>query len=246
MVYFKTMKFIVGVLSLVFCSGAFAQVEPFRVDVKPDGRLPEIFALAESHFTFNSESNVGDAKITSGGSQWSIEKFSEGIFVVKCKVYGRTQSVDIDSAITVALFLENGDSVQMKAPIRVYAGVKILPYGSAEIDPNSSELPCVEKIGFLARWDYPTYVKKRWRIYGVFDMEVLKGDERIQGFTGWYDSGDRTKLQSLLHFVSIGELTVRVRNIKTLHRYSQNGKGVPILFAEDCIKEWTLNCPEIE
>ena len=186
---------------------------------------------------------VSDAKITSGGSQWSIEKFSDGLFKVKSTVYGRTQSVDLDSVIRFSLILENGDTMHMVAPIRVYADVKVVPYG-VDVDDSSSLLPCVESVGFMARWDYPSYVKRRWRIYAIFDMVVFKGGERIRGFTGWYDSGDRTKLQKLRPFASLGDLTIKVRNIKTLHRYSQNGKQLTVHLSKDSPREWTMSCEE--
>ncbi len=237
------MKYIVALIGLIFNSLLFSQVEPFTVKVEEGGRLPEVFALAESHFMFNSESEVDDAKITSGGSQWSIEKFSDGLFKVKSTVYGRTQSVDLDSVIRFSLILENGDTMHMVAPIRVYADVKVVPYG-VDIDDSSTALHCAESVGFMARWDYPSYVKRRWRICAIFDMVVFKGDEQISGFTGWYDSGDRTKLQKLRPFASLGDLTIKVRNIKTLHRYSQNGKQLTVHLSKDSPREWTMSCEE--
>ena len=237
------MKYIVALIGLIFNSLLFSQVEPFNVEVEEEGRLPQVFALAENHFTFNSVSTVSDAKITSGGSQWSIEKFSDGLFKVKSTVYGRSQSVDLDSVIRVSLMLENGDTIHMIAPIRVYADVKILPFGEGVID-SSTALHCAESVGFMARWDYPSYVKRRWRICAIFDMVVFKGDEQISGFTGWYDSGDRTKLQKLRPFASLGDLTIKVRNIKTLHRYSQNGKQLTVHLSKDSPREWTMSCEE--
>lgn len=230
------------VIGLAFYIGAFAQVEPFNVEIEEGGRLPEVYALAESHYTFRGVSAVDEAKVIHGGSQWQIEKFSEGIFKVKCKVYGRSQTVELDSIIKIALMLENGDSINMVAPIYVYAPVKVVPYGMIELDEKSEILPCEDKIGFTARWVYPSYVKRRWRVMVVFDIDVLNGENRLMGFSGWYDSGDRSKLYTISQFSEIDDIQVKVKHLKTLHRYSQNGEHKTIHLSGEYPKVWKLNC----
>ncbi len=236
------MKYAILVIGLLFYMGGFAQVEPFKVKVKDGGRLPEVYALAESQFTFNGISAVDEALIIHGGAQWQIEKFSAGVFKVKCKVYGRSQTVELDSIIKIRLILNNGDTLNMTAPIRVYADVKILPYGINLPDIEPGILPCEEKIGFHATWVYPKYVKRLWRVMGVFDIDLLKGEDRLMGFTGWYDAGDRTKLQSIAHFSPIASLKVKVTSLKTLHRYTQNGVLLTIYLSEDYPSVWRMEC----
>ncbi|MGB0915344.1 MAG: hypothetical protein ACPGVI_04685 [Crocinitomicaceae bacterium] len=236
------MKYVMLVIGLAFCIGAFAQVEPFNVEIEEGGRLPEVFALGENQFTFSGVSAVDEALIIYGGKQWQIEKFSEGVFKVKCKEYGRSQAVELDSIIRLALKLNNGDSVNMTAPIRVYASVKIVPYGMIDMDEKSNVIPCEDKIGFAARWVYPSYVKRHWRVMVVFDIDVLSDGDRLMGFSGWYDSGDRSKMHAINQFAEIGDITVQVRSLKTLHRYSQNGVPLTIHLSEDYPNVWTLNC----
>lgn len=230
-------------MALWLClSGQFlnAQVIPDSIDVNENQELPHVFPLAESHFIFKSTEAITEAKIISDTSQWLIEKNEEGQYVVKCKVYRRSQSLDFDSTVQIQLTFAEGDPITLIAPIRIYTDVKIVPYGKSTPEALSPNLKCTDSYGFHILWEYPSYVKKRWRVYGVFEMVIALDGERIDGFNGWYDSGDRSKMRSFEIYPKTGELTIRVKRVKTLHKYTQNGKYFKLELSEGYPNEWVF------
>ena len=216
-----------------------AQVNPVIVNAKNGDQIPAVFVLGESHFMFECESQIMESTVLSDSTKWKIEK-SEDDYIIKCKVYTRSSLIDFDATVRILLTLQNGDSIILTAPICVYADVKVLPY--PKLHDNSNQLICNEGVGFHATWDYPSYVKMHWRVYGVFEMSVFDEEKIIKGFSGWYDSGDRTKLQYFSNYAETKNLSIKVRTIKTLHRFSKNGKIQTIHLSKTYPSEWEYNC----
>lgn len=223
-------------------ANVISQTQPAKVKVTEGGEIPAVYVLAESFFVFEYQWEIKEAFILRDTASWTIENQEQNVFSIKCKKYSRTSTIDFDSTLSVMLVLNNADSVELIAPIRAFADVKVVPYTSVVNVDDSIQLLCHEKVGFRADWDYPSYVKKQWRVYGAFDMQVFEGDEYTRGFTGWYDTGDRTKLQDFPMHYDLRNTSFRVKNIKTLHRISINGKIPPLRLSEDYQREWKFNC----
>ncbi len=221
-----------------------AEVIPDTIHVNESQELPAVYPLAESHFYFHASHPIINAHIVSDINKWTIDKIEEGHYVIKCKVYNRSKTLDFDSTLKIQLTFSEGEPLQLIAPIQVYAKVKIVPFGKAIMNHDDYELNCTETYGFRALWVYPDYVKVRWRIYGAFDMVIELNNERIDGFTGWYDTGDRTKLKSFELYPKEGRLTARVNRINTLHKYTQEGEYIQIALSEAYPDFWEVECGE--
>lgn len=230
------------ILGPLFSMTLNAQEEPALIHVTEGGRTPEVFALAYNYFTFEHDSPVTGAVILSDTSQWHIEWDINNTYLIRCKQYSRSKPVDLDSTVQLMLRLQNGDSVKMIAPVRPYADVKVLARSSVDGYSTDSLLNCDDKVSFRALWVYPPYVKKRWRVLVVLDMEVIANGEHISGFTGWYDSGDATKFQELAAYKEMEDVQFRVRQIRTLHRFQQNVEWKNVELSEEYPNVWYLRC----
>ena len=230
---------------LCFVSIGFAQVTPFRVNVNKQHNLPEVFPLAENFFVFDTHLEI-DTVTVSDTAHWGIAKNKEGHYVLDCASCLRHEPIDFDSTLHIEVHFKNKESVVLTAPIRVYADVKVIPYGpTISYDTIYTTLPC-ERVGFWAQWVYPEYVKKRWRLYGVFEVDILFKDDRIDGVSGWYDSGDRTKTRDFSTYPEEIEVNLRVlpNKLRTLRRFRQNGVQVAVRLSEDYPNEWRVDCRE--
>ncbi|MCT4562447.1 MAG: hypothetical protein N4A41_13855 [Crocinitomicaceae bacterium] len=230
---------------LLLCSNSFAQVhkpstEAARIRIDETQCLPAVYALAENHYDLQAFIPVVGLKVVSDTNTWQITVSEDDHFVIKCRKYGRTTTVDLDSTILLRAKLANGDTIDLFAPIKVYAEVKITPSSPVQFSDGKPFLSCQEKLSFRADWVYPAYVRKIFRVYAIFEMEVLSNNERVDGMMGWYDSGDQTKHLDFSRHFGKPNLLIRVKNVRTLHRYRQNGRSIPVLLSMAFPSEWNL------
>lgn len=227
-------------LSMLIQGQAKVPVQPAEVLVDEVCVLPPAFALAETHYRLISYKTVIGLKVISDTALWEVKISESDDFVLRCRKYGRSEIVTLDTVIHLRAKLLSGDSLDLFAPIEVYAPVKITPNIEPLMIGSMALLNCTDNLSFLISWDYPPYVKQIFRVYGVFEIEVLAEGIRVDGITGWYDSGDRTKFRDYSMHCGKSNLVIHVRSMKTLHRYKQNGQYVPLLLSTEFPSEWEL------
>lgn len=215
-------------------------VQPIEVLVDQDCVLPPAFALAETHYRLISSNTVIGLKVISDTALWEVKISESDDFVLRCRKYGRSEMVTLDTVIHLRAKLLSGDSMDLFAPIQVYAPVKITPNVEPFWIGNVALLNCTDKLSFRISWDYPPYAKQIFRVYGVFEMEVLSNGARIDGIAGWYDAGDQTKYRDYSMHCGKSNLEIEAKNIKTLHRYMQKGKMVSLQFSSSYPTKWAI------
>lgn len=219
-----------------------SQVEPFLVNLNKEMRLPDVFPLAENHFFFEHETPISEIKILSDSVLWKVKRGLNGLVILSSIANSRSSTVYLDSVVQIQIKLTNGEFLCIVAPITAMAEVKVEPLSSLREYQKIDELSCEDKVVFRAKWAYPSYAQKGQRLNVVLDMAIYVNDQRIQGFTGWYDAGDMTRMQDLSIFKESNNVVIKVERIKTLHQFIQNGKSYPLKLSTDFPSAWRVVC----
>lgn len=227
-----------------FVNITLSQLEPYHVNLNTEMRLPEVFPLAENHFHFEYKSSIEEIRVISDSVLWKIKSGQNGTIILYSHANSRSNTQELDSVVQIRFKMGDGETVLVVAPITPMADVKIESFSFDKSNRNEKELNCEDTVAFRAYWDYPSYVKKIQRVYVVLDMVILANNERIHGFTGWYDSGDMTKPQDLSRYKGLKNIEIKVSRLNTLHRFIQNGKPVKIKLSENYPHEWKVECFE--
>ena len=179
-----------------------------NIDTVTDQSFPAAYLSAPSHYLLTSSSGIDS--VLSEDSLFMTEHKDKNHYVLRYNYLIRIHFGNV-SAIPLRIVFHDGSLRHIKVKYIFFSPISI-----TYTDSSGHRLSATDGVirygGYVrasARWVVPNYVEEGTGIKGVFMIDFFCGDKKIDGISGWYDSGDCSRPFDLSGLSNCGDGHIR-------------------------------------